>query len=71
MKLTFTFLFLAAITTTFAQKGFDKKSKPAAEKNEVPQGQFIEIQGEKNDKNSRYNIINAFNRMREFSDNPT
>lgn len=57
MRLTFIFLFLAAITTTFAQKGFDKKSKPAAGKNNTPQGQFIEIQGEKNDKNTRQSSI--------------
>lgn len=57
MRLRFTFLLLAAITTTFAQKGFDKKGKPTAGKNEVPRGQFIEIQGEKSDKNARQSSI--------------
>jgi bacillolysin len=56
MRLTFTFLLLAAIST-FAQKGFDKKSKPVAGKNETPQGQFIEIQGKKNDKNTRQSSL--------------
>lgn len=57
MRLTYTLLFLATITTTFAQKGFDKKGKPAADKKVAPQGQFIEIQGEKNDKNTRQSSI--------------
>lgn len=57
MRLTFIFLFFAAITTSFAQKGFGKKGKTAAGKNDAPQGQFIEIQGERNDKNTRQSSI--------------
>lgn len=56
MRLTFIFLFFAA-TSTFAQKGFDKKNKPVAEKNDLPTGQFIEIDGQKNDKNTRQSSL--------------
>jgi bacillolysin len=59
MRLTFTFFFLVAIATTFAQKGFDKKGKPAAATNTKPQGQFIEIQGDKIDKNTRQSSISS------------
>jgi hypothetical protein len=47
MRLTFILLFFA-ITSIFAQKGFDKKHKPLAGKNDLPAGQFIEIDGQKN-----------------------
>ncbi len=52
MKLTFTFLLFASIVS-FAQKGFDKKTKPVGSQNDAPKGQFIEIDGQKNDKNIR------------------
>lgn len=52
MRLTFILLFFAAIST-FAQKGFDKKHKPLAGKTNLPQGQFTEVDGPKNDKNAR------------------
>lgn len=52
MRLIFIFL-LAVTTTAFAQKGFDKKIKPAATENDKPQGQFIEVTPPKNDKNTR------------------
>ncbi len=58
MKSTLTFLFFATITT-FAQTGFDKKNKPSAGKNDAPQGQFIEVQGEKNDKNTRQTSLSG------------
>ncbi|WP_394993223.1 M4 family metallopeptidase [Emticicia sp.] len=56
MRLIFIFISFAAISS-FAQKGFDKKGKTATGKNETPQGQFIEIQGDKNDKNIRQSSI--------------
>ncbi|GGD44655.1 hypothetical protein GCM10011514_05850 [Emticicia aquatilis] len=58
MRLTFIFLFFAA-TSTFAQKGFDKKHKPAAGKNDLPTGQFIEVDGQKNDRNARQSSLPA------------
>ncbi len=56
MRLTFILLFFAA-TSTFAQKGFNKKNKPLAGKTELPQGQFIEVDGQKNDKNARQSSL--------------
>lgn len=58
MRLTFILLFFA-ITSTFAQKGFDKKHKPLAGKNDLPTGQFIEIDGQKNTKNTRQSSLPA------------
>lgn len=56
MRLTFILLFFA-VTSTFAQKGFDKKHKPLAGKNDLPQGQFTEVDGQKNDKNARQSSL--------------
>ncbi len=56
MRLTFILLFFAAIST-FAQKGFDKKHKPMAGKTTLPQGQFTEINGQKNDRNTRQSSL--------------
>jgi bacillolysin len=58
MRLTF-ILLLFAITNIFAQKGFEKKHKPLAGKNDLPAGQFIEIDGQKNDKNTRQSNLPA------------
>jgi len=58
MRLTF-ILLLFAITNVFAQKGFEKKHKPLAGKNDLPTGQFIEINGQKNDKNTRQSNLPA------------
>jgi Zn-dependent metalloprotease len=58
MRLTF-ILLLFAITNIFAQKGFEKKHKPLAGKNDLPTGQFIEIDGQKNDKNTRQSNLTA------------
>ena len=58
MRLTF-ILFLFAITNIFAQKGFEKKHKPLAGKNDLPAGQFIEIDVPKNDKNTRQSNLPA------------
>jgi bacillolysin len=57
MRLTFTFLLLATLTTTFAQKGFDKKQRSATEKPAQPQGQFTEVPVDKNEKNIRQSSV--------------
>ncbi len=52
MRLTFILLFAIA-TSAFAQKGFERKHKSPGEKTHAPKGDFLEIQGEKNNKNTR------------------
>lgn len=52
MRLTF-ILLLFITTSTLAQKGFERKHKSAADKSHNPTGNFLEIQGEKIDKNAR------------------
>ncbi len=58
MRHTFLLLFFAA-TSTFAQKGFDKKHKSLASKNDLPTGQFTEVDGQKNDKNTRKSSLSV------------
>jgi Zn-dependent metalloprotease len=52
MRLTF-ILLLFVTASTFAQKGFERKQKLSADKSHKPAGNFLEIQGEKSDKNTR------------------
>jgi Zn-dependent metalloprotease len=52
MRLTF-ILLLFVTTSALAQKGFDRKHKSAGDKSQKPIGNFLEIQGEKIDKNAR------------------
>lgn len=52
MRLTFILLFAIA-TSAFAQKGFERKHKSPGDKTHAPKGDFLEIQGEKNNKNTR------------------
>lgn len=52
MRLTF-ILLLFVTTSTFAQKGFERKHKSTGDKSHTPTGDFLEIQGEKSDKNAR------------------
>lgn len=52
MRLIF-ILLLFITSVTFAQKGFEQKRKPTAEKSHTPKGQFLEIEGSKSDKNAR------------------
>ncbi|MBA4853217.1 M4 family metallopeptidase [Emticicia sp. BO119] len=52
MRLTF-ILLLFITTSAIAQKGFERKLKLSTDKNHVPKGDFLEIQGERTDKNTR------------------
>lgn len=58
MRLTFILIFFA-LTNVLAQKGFDKKHKQLAGKRDIPAAQFIEIDGQKNDKNTRQSNLPA------------
>lgn len=52
MRLIFILLFFFT-TSTLAQKGFERKHKSSTDKSHAPKGDFLEIQGEKTDKNTR------------------
>ena len=60
MKLTFIFILpFFAVTVAFSQKGFDKKHKSLATKNDVPQGTFIEVVPQKSDKSIRQSGLSS------------
>ncbi|RYU95533.1 M4 family metallopeptidase [Emticicia agri] len=52
MRLTFILLFFIG-TSAFAQKGFERKQKSSSVNTHAPAGDFLKIQGEKTDKNTR------------------
>ena len=52
MRLIFILLFFIT-SASFSQKGFEQKRKPSGNKSHTPIGNFLEIQGEKTNKNTR------------------